>query len=58
MRVLLFVCMMRECDGDSNAGVGPGRCGCEYMGGTRVLSTANDVLEMSVVRGVRGEGGM
>ena len=44
MRVLLFllnVCMLRECDGDGNTGVGAGgdvvavSAGCEYMGGTR-----------------------
>ena len=28
--------------------------GCEYMGGTGFVSTANDVLEMCVVRGVGG----
>ena len=28
--------------------------GCEYKGGTRVVSSADDVLEMSEVRGVRG----
>ena len=31
--------------------------GCKYMGGTRcscVVSSADDMLEMSVVRGVRG----
>ena len=47
--------------------VGSGRCGCgsgagcEYMGCTRgsgVVSTSDDVLEMSVVRGVRGVCGM
>ena len=35
--------------------------GCEYMGGTRgsgFVSTADDVLEMSMVRGVRSVGGM
>ena len=34
---------------------------CEYMGDTRgsgFVSTADDVLEMSVVRGVRGVGGV
>ena len=48
-------------DGDGNAGVGAGggvvavSAGCEYIGGTRgsgAVSTADDVLEMSVVRGV------
>ena len=61
MHILLFVlhvCVMRECEGDGNAGVGSGggvvavnAC----MSGTRgscVLSSTGDVLEMSVVRGV------
>ena len=37
------------------------RAGYEYMGGTRgsgVVYCANDVLEMSGVRGVRGVGGV
>ena len=52
MHVLLFVlhvCMLRECQGDGNAGV---VAVSAYMGGTRgsgVLSTACDVLEMSEV---------
>ena len=70
MRVLLFVlhmCMLRECEGDGNAGLGAGggvvavSVGCEYMGGTRgsgFVSTAEDVLEMNVVRRVRGVGGV
>ena len=55
---VLHVCMLRECDGDGNAGVGSGRgvvAVSAYMGGIRgsgVLSSAGDVLEMSVVRGV------
>ena len=36
MRVMLFVCevrMLRECEGDGNAGVGPPRvCGCGKCG--------------------------
>ena len=35
--------------------------GCEYMVGTRgsgIVSSAYDMLEMSVVRGVRGVGGI
>ena len=49
---------MLGCEGDGNAGVEPGGCVVAvsaYMGGTRgsgVLSSACDVLEMSVVRGV------
>ena len=62
---MLRVCMLRECECDGNAGVGDGRCvvavsaGCECMGGTYgygsgVVSSANDRLEMSGVRGVGG----
>ena len=51
------------CEGDGNAGVGSGGGVISVsasMGGTRgsgVLSNTGDVLEMSVVRGVGGEGG-
>ena len=63
MHVLLFVlhvCVLRECEGDGNAGVvsaGGVVAVSAYMGGTRgsgVLSSAGDVLEMSMVRGVVG----
>ena len=66
MRVLLFVCevsILRECEGDKNAGVGAWGVVVavsvrhEYMGSTRgsgVVSNADDVQEMSVVRRVRG----
>ena len=60
MHVLLFVlhvCVLRECEGDGNAGVGSGGGVVAYMGGTRgsgVLPSTGDVLEMSVVRGVGG----
>ena len=64
MHVLLFVlhvCVLREvCGGDGNAGVGSGRgvvAVSAYMGGTRgsgVLYSADDVLEMSVVKSVCG----
>ena len=71
MRVLLFVlhvCMLRECEGvmvTGNASVGDGLgvavVGAGHVGGTRgsgnVSSTA-DVLWMSVVRGMRGVGGV
>ena len=68
IRVLLLVCeeiMLRECKGDSNAGVRGGggvvavSAGCEYMRSTHgsgVIFSATDVLEMSVVRGMRGVG--
>ena len=52
----MFVC----CDGDGNDGVGSGGglvAVSVYMGGIRgsgVLSNAGDVIEMSVVGGVRG----
>ena len=63
MHVLLFVlhvCILRECEGDVNAGEGSWAgvvAVSAYMGGTRasgVLSSACDVLEMSVVRGIGG----
>ena len=67
INVLLFVLhvyMLRECEGTRVMAMlvwGKGICGCgECMGGTRgsgVVSSADDVLEMSVVRGVRGGGG-
>ena len=47
------------CEGDGNDGVVAVSVACECMGGTRgsgVVSCADDVLEMSVVRGVRGVG--
>ena len=53
-------CMCVGCEGDGNAGVGSGvgvGAVSAYMSGTRrsgVLSSAGDVLEMSVVRGVSG----
>ena len=65
--VLLFVwdvSIMRECGSDGNAGVGDGGgvvAVHEYMGGTRssgIVSSVDDVLEMSVMRGMRGVGGM
>ena len=62
---LLFVLhvlhMLRECEGYGNAGVGEGggvvavNAGCECMGGTRGKDI---VLEMRVLRGVRGVGGV
>ena len=67
MRVLLFVfdlSMLRECEGDGNAGVGDGGCvgaGHEYVGGTRgssIVSSAADVLGMNVVRMMKGVGVM
>ena len=63
MRVLLFVlhvCMLRECKGAMVWGPGRyGFCewGCEYIDWTRdsgFVSTADDVLEISVVRGLGG----
>ena len=48
---------MFGCEGDGNAGVlsGGGVIAVSaYMDGTRVLYSAGDVLEMSVVRGVGG----
>ena len=65
--VYVAMCMLRECQGDCNAGVGDVggvvavSVGCECLGGTPgscVVDTADDVLEMSVVRGVTGVGGL
>ena len=53
---------VRECEGDSNAGVGDGggvlavSSVCER--GLGIVSCADDVLEKSVVRGMRGVGGV
>ena len=68
MRVLLFVLdvsMLRECEGDGSGDVGDkggvvGVSAChEYVGGIRgsdIVSSAADVLGMSVVRGMKGVG--
>ena len=53
MRVLLFVlrvCMLREYEGDGNAGV------VVVTRGSGIVSSAAVVLGMSVVRGMRGVG--
>ena len=56
----MYAARLLGCEGDGNAGVGSGGgvfTVSVYMGGTRglgVLSSACDVLEMSVVRGVGG----
>ena len=60
MRELLFmfdVCMLRECDGDENVGVGVRRrCGGmstvhQYVGGgLGIVPIAADVLGMSVIK--------
>ena len=56
--------MLRECEGDGNAGVGDGRVvivvSAGHVGdthGSGIVSGAADVLGMSVVRGTRGVGG-
>ena len=60
----MYAARIRRCEGDGNDGVGFGGCVVAvsaYMGGTRgscVLSSAGDVLEMSMVRGVGGVYGM
>ena len=62
MCVLLFVCMLRECEGDGNTGVVVGSAG--HVGGTRgsgIVSSPADMLGMSVClarSGVEGEGRM
>ena len=56
MRVLLFVvhvCMLRECEGDGNAGVVMVSVGHEYVGGAR----GSGILSRDE-RGMRGDGGM
>ena len=70
MRVMLFVlhvCVLIECEGSMvteilvwcpGGGVVVVSAGCEYMCGSGFVSTADDVLEMSVVREVRGVGGV
>ena len=69
MRVLLFVLdvsMLRECEGTKcrccdGGGVVAVSMGNEYVGGTRGsgnVSSAADRLGMSVVRWMRGVGGM
>ena len=56
----VYAARLLEYEGDGNAGVGSGGgvvAVSAYMGGTRgsgVFSSAGDVLEMSVVRGVGG----
>ena len=57
MRVQLFVlhvCILRECEGDGNAGVGDGGGVVSSV----IVSTATVVLVMSAVRGMRGVGGV
>ena len=65
--LLLHVCMLIECEGDGNVGVADVEgvvalsAACECVGGTRgsrFVSSADDVQEMSVVSGVRGIGGV
>ena len=72
MRVPLFVfdaSMLREYESEMMTAMlvwgrrmyGCAMCGFEYMGGTRgsgIVSSTPNVLEMSVVRGVRGVGGV
>ena len=62
---MLDVSMLRKCKGNGNAGVGDGKCvfvvsvGHEYVRGTRgsgIVSSAPDLLRMSVVRGMRRVG--
>ena len=56
--------ILREWEGDGNTVVGDVGgvfSGCKYMGGKRgsgIVSSADYVLEMSVVRGVRGVDGV
>ena len=57
--------MLRECEGDGNACVwdvgGVVVVSAGYVGGTRgsgIVSSAADVIELSVVPGMRGVGGV
>ena len=59
------MCVLRECEGDGDAGVGDGGgiivvCAWHVCGtrGSCILSRAADVLWMSVVRGMRVVGGV
>ena len=57
----MYAARLLWCEGDSNAGVGSGVgvvAVSVYMGGSGVWSSAGDVIEMSVVRGVGGVCGM
>ena len=68
MRVLLSVlcvCMLREYEGDGNVGVGDGGgvvvVSAGHVGGTHgsgTVSSAADVIGMSVLRGMKGVGGV
>ena len=68
MGVLLFVlhvCMLRECEGVDNAGMGDAgsvvMVSAGHLGGTcgsEIVSSTADVLEMSEVCGMRGVGGV
>ena len=67
MRVLLFVlhvCLLRDCDGARLTAMlvwGMGVVSAGHVGGTHgsgIVSSAAEVLWMSVVRGMRGVGGV
>ena len=52
MCVVLYVCMLKECEGDGNAGVRDGggvvNASAGHVGGTGIVPSVYDVLEMSV----------
>ena len=58
----MHVCNLRECDGDGIAGVEDVVVvSAGHEGGTHapaIVSSAADVLDMGVVRGIRGVGGV
>ena len=63
--MLLFVSILRECEGDSNAGMRDGggvvAVSAVHVGGTRgsyIVCSTGDVLRMSVVPGMKGVGGV
>ena len=54
---VLYVCMLRGCEGDDNAGVVVVSAG--HVGGTHglgIVSSTADLLWISMVHGVRGVG--
>ena len=62
---VLHVCMLRECEGYGNAGMvdvgGVVVVSAVHAGGARgsgIVSSAADMIGMSVLRGVRGVGGV
>ena len=57
---VLHVCMLKECEGARVTAMFGGVVveSAWHVGNTRIVSSAADVLGMSVVRGMRGVGGV